>query len=213
MLFIEGEIVTIDAMGTQTAIAEKIREKGADYILAVKDNQKELHSQVKDEFRFAKRTVHSTENIDFGHGRIETRKCKVITDFQFVENENQKWKDLKCVIEVECLREFKNSDKPNERAVRYFISSLGQIDPEKTLDYTRAHWGVENKLHWVLDVQFGEDYSRKRYLNAAENYSIIMKVALNMLKNDTKTKQGIQGKRLKAAWNDSYLMEILGVKV
>jgi predicted transposase YbfD/YdcC len=213
MLFIEGDIVTIDAMGTQTAIAEKIREKGADYILAVKDNQKELHSQVKDEFRFANRSVVSTENVDFGHGRIETRKCKVIADFQFVKNESNKWKDLKCVVEVECVREFKNSDKPKEKAVRYFISSLGEIEPAKILDYTRAHWGVENKLHWVLDVQFGEDYSRKRYLNAAENYSIIMKVALNMLKNDTKTKQGIQGKRLKAAWNDNYLMELLGVKV
>ena len=213
MLFIEGDIVTIDAMGTQTAIAEKIREKGADYILAVKDNQKELHSQVKDEFRFAKSSIVSTENVDFGHGRIETRKCKVIADFQFVKNESNKWKDLKCVVEVECVREFKNSDKPKEKAVRYFISSLGEIEPAKILDYTRAHWGVENKLHWVLDVQFGEDYSRKRYLNAAENYSIIMKVALNMLKNETKTKQGNQGKRLKAAWNDNYLMELLGVKV
>ena len=126
----------------------------------------------------------------------------MITDFQFIEIENQKWKDLKCVVEVECMREFKTSDKPNEKAVRYSISSLGEIDPAKILDYTRDHWGVENMLHWVLDVQFGEDYSRKSYLNAAENYSIIMKVALDMLKNDTK-----------AAWNDNYLTEILGLKV
>lgn len=210
LLFLEGSIITIDAMGTQTAIAEKIVEKEADYILAVKDNQRELYTQIKDEFRFAK-NPKSKEVVDYGHGRIETRKCSIITDFEFVRNEN--WKALNCVIRVESLREFKNSDRPNERADRYFISSVKDSDPGLILDYTRAHWGVENKLHWVLDVQFGEDQSRKRSQNAAENYSIIMKTALNILKNDTKTKQGIQGKRLKAAWNDTYLRELLGIKV
>lgn len=212
LLFIEGDIVTIDAMGTQLEIAEKIVEKGADYILAVKDNQKELHEQINDEYRFAK-NLSSKEMIDFGHGRVETRKCSVITDFKFVENENDKWKELKCIIKMESKREFKNSDKPTETDVRYYISSLSESNPELFLKYIRAHWGVENKLHWILDVQFGEDQSRKRQQNSAENYSVIMKMALNILKNETKTKQGIQGKRLKAAWNEAYLSELLGIKV
>lgn len=212
LLFIEGDIVTLDAMGTQVAIAEKIIDKGADYILAVKDNQKELHDQIKDEYRFAKNVI-SKEDVDFGHGRIETRKCSLITDFKFIENKNNKWKGLKCVIKMESKREFKNSNRPTETDVRYYISSLNENNPELLLGYIRAHWGVENKLHWILDVQFGEDQSRKRYENSTENYSIIMKMALNILKNETKTKQGIQGKRLKAGWNENYLSELLGIKV
>lgn len=212
LLFIEGDIVTIDAMGTQTEIVKKIIDKKADYILAVKDNQKELFEQVKDEFKFAK-NPHTVEDVDFGHGRIETRKCSLISDFQFIENKDDKWLNLKSIIRVESLREFKNSDKPNESAVRYFISSLVEQDPMIVLNYTRSHWAVENKLHWILDVQFGEDQSRKRNENAAENYSILMKIALNLLKNETTTKQGIQGKRLKAAWNETYLWNVLKIKV
>lgn len=212
LLSVEGDILTIDAMGTQTAIASKIIDKGADYILAVKDNQKELHEQIKDEFFFGK-NIKRFEDICIGHGRIETRKCSVISDFKFVENPEDKWKNLRCIIKIESLREFKNSDKPDENAIRYFISSIEDYDPKKLLHYVRSHWGVENKLHWILDVQFGEDQSRKRNENAAQNYSIIMKMALNLLKNETSTKQGIQGKRLKAAWNEDYLWKVLDIKV
>lgn len=212
LLSIEESVVTIDAMGTQTDIAEKIIDKGANYILAVKGNQKTLFEEVKDEFRFAKE-LQSFEDIDFGHGRIETRKCTVISKFQFIKNVNDKWKNLSCIVKVESLREFKNSSKPNESAVRYFISSVQEPNPKTILNQIRLHWGIENKLHWILDVQFGEDQSRKRNENAAQNYSIILKIALNLLKNDKKTKQGIQGKRLKAAWNMDYLWEILNIKV
>lgn len=211
LLFIQGDIVTIDAMGTQTAIAEKIIEKEADYILAVKDNQKQLFQDIKDEFQFGK-SLLINEDIDFGHGRIETRICSVISDFQFIDNSNQKWKNLKQVIKLESIREFKNSDKTTEKATRYYISSLYE-QPEQYQKHIRSHWGVENKLHWVLDVGFSEDASRKRAENAAQNYSIILKIALNLLKNDKTTKQGIAGKRLKAAWNHQYLKKLFNIKV
>ena len=211
LLFIEGDIVTIDAMGTQTAIAKKIREKEAHYILAVKDNQKELRQEIEDEFRFGT-SIDTIEHLDFGHGRIETRVCSVISKFKFIANEDDKWKDLSQIIRVESTREFKNSKKETEKEIRYYISSLIE-SAENYQHYIRSHWGVENKLHWILDVAFSEDASRKRNDNAAQNYSIILKMALNLLKNDKTTKQGIQGKRLKAAWNESYLRKVMKIKV
>jgi predicted transposase YbfD/YdcC len=119
---------------------------------------------------------------------------------------------LKSIIKLESIREFKNSSKQPEIATRYYITSL-QETPITLLSNIRAHWGVENKLHWVLDVQFKEDQSRKRNENATQNYSTVLKIALNLLKNDKTVKQGIQGKRLKAGWDNSYLLRILNVKV
>lgn len=197
LLLIEGNIITIDAMGTQTEIAKKIIEKEADYILAVKENQKQLSEEIKDEFRFCK-SAQVSEHIDIEHGRIETRVCTVISDFQFINNENNNWKGLKQIIKIESKREFKNSDKKTEIATRYYISSLNET-AENYQRHIRAHWGIENKLHWILDVGFSEDESRKRSGNATQNYSILLKMALNIFKNDTSTKQGIAGKRLKAA--------------
>ena len=210
-LFIEGNIITIDAMGTQTDIANKIIENQADYILAVKENQEQLLEEIKDEFRFSK-NIKTDINIDYGHGRIETRKCSVVSDFQFIENNNNKWNKLNQVIKIESLREFKNSDKLPEKATRYYISSLKDtaINYQKNI---RSHWGVENKLHWTLDVAFSEDASRKRNNNAAQNYSILLKIALNLLKNEKTERQGIAGKRLKAGWNEDYLLKVLNVKV
>lgn len=210
-LFIAGNIVTIDAMGTQTAIADKIIEKQADYILAVKGNQKELWEQVKDEFRFAQQ-VDYYQSTDIGHGRIETRTCSVISDFQFIENKDNKWNKLQQIIKIQSVREFKNSNKPKETATRYYISSL-QDKAQNYQQHIRSHWSIENKLHWVLDVAFSEDASRKRAGNAAQNYSILLKIALNLLKNEKTEKQGIQGKRLKAAWNEEYLIKVLNLKV
>ncbi len=210
-LMIQGNIITIDAMGTQTNIANKIIENDADYILAVKGNQKELLNEIKDEFKFSK-TIETDTNTDIGHGRIETRKCSVISKFQFIENNDNKWNSLKQIIKIESVREFKNSDKPSEKATRYYITSLNE-SAENHQEYIRSHWGVENKLHWTLDVAFSEDGSRKRKNNAAQNYSILLKIALNLLKNEKSEKQGIAGKRLKAGWNNQYLLKILNLKV
>ena len=210
LITVKGCTVTIDAMGCQQDIARKIIKEEANYILAVKENQKQLHQDIKDEFRFAKNIqIDLSEELD--HGRIETRKCSVITDFKFIEN-TEEWAGLKSIIKIDSIREFKNSDKPTETATRYYISSL--LTQEK--DFQRAirlHWGIENKLHWVLDVAFSEDASRKRAGNASQNFSILSKVALNLLKNETSEKQGIKGKRLKAAYDQSYLLKVLGKKV
>jgi len=210
-LLIEGNIITIDAMGTQTNIADKIIKNGADYILAVKGNQETLLEEIKDEFRFSK-SIETHTDMDLGHGRIETRKCSVISNFKFINNTDNKWNKLNQIIKIESIREFKNSDKATENATRYYISSL----EDTAVNYQsniRSHWGVENKLHWILDVAFSEDSSRKRNGNAAQNYSILLKIALNLLRNEKTEKQGVAGKRLKAGWNESYLLKLLNIKV
>lgn len=210
-LMLEDTIITIDAMGTQTDIADKIIENGADYILAVKENQSQLLEDIQDEFKFSK-SIEIETDTDLGHGRIETRKCSVISEFQFIDNTNNKWNNLSRIIRIESIREFKNSDKKPEKATRYYISSLAD-SAENFQQNIRDHWGVENKLHWTLDVAFSEDASRKRSKNAAQNYSILLKIALNLLKNEKTEKQGIAGKRLKAGWNESYLLKVLNIKV
>jgi len=210
ILNIEGNTITIDAMGTQKEIAKKIISKDASYILAVKSNQPQLLEHIEDEFRFSKQTKTYLDQ-DLGHGRIETRKCSVITDFQFIGHNNE-WKNLQSIIKIESTREFKNSDRPIEKATRYYISSL-QNDANEFQSKIRSHWAVENKLHWTLDVAFSEDASRKRAGNAAQNYSILLKIALNLLKNEPTKKASVKTKRLEAAWNESYLIKILGLKV
>jgi predicted transposase YbfD/YdcC len=210
LLDIVEQTVTIDAMGTQKEIAEKIIKNGGNYILAVKANQAQLLEHIEDEFKFAKQLKISV-NEDFGHGRIETRTCSVITDFKFIENEND-WKNLTSIIRVESIRAFKNSDKATEKATRYYISNL-ENNANVFQDSIRSHWAIENKLHWTLDVSFGEDASRKRKGNAAQNYSVLLKIALNLLKNEKTEKQGVKGKRLKAAWDEDYLRKLLNLKV
>ena len=124
---------------------------------------------------------------DLDHGRIETRRCSVITDFRFIENKEE-WAGLESIIKIESTREFKNSDKPTETATRYYISSL--LTGAKELQTAiRLHWGIENKLHWVLDVAFSEDASRKRTGNASQNFSILSKIALNLLKKEGQFKK------------------------
>ena len=208
VLSLTDSIVTIDAMGCQTAIAEKIIEKGADYVLAVKNNQELLFENIGDEFRFSKE-IEVDEDIDLGHGRIETRKCSIINDLQHIENKD-KWLGLNTVIKIESTREFKNSDKPTEKAVRYYISSL-KIPAKEFQHVVRSHWSIENKLHWTLDVSFSEDQSRKRDKNAAQNFSVLLKIALNLLKNETTAKVGVKGKRLKAGWDNQYLEKLINL--
>ena len=206
ILSLENTVITIDAMGCQKEIATAIIKKDADYILAVKENQKKLCQNIEDEFRFGKNIKSSTSN-DLGHGRIETRVCSIVTDFQFIKPVN-KWENLTTVVKIESTREFKNSDKPTETATRYYISSL-ETSTEYFQKAIRSHWGVENKLHWTLDVAFSEDASRKRIGNSAQNFSMITKIALNLLKNEKIAKQGVKGKRFKAALDNQYLIKVL----
>jgi predicted transposase YbfD/YdcC len=210
ILFIEGNTITIDAMGAQKEIAQKIIDKKGDYVLAIKANQPEMWNKIQDEFRFYKPKYQHT-TIDAGHGRIETRYCSVITDFQFIEKDNP-WPKLKSIIKVESIREFKNSSKKPEKSVRYYISSK-EVNAEDFLRIVRNHWAIENKLHWILDVGFSEDASRKRTGNAARNYSLLLKIALNLLKNEKTEKQSIKTKRLKTAWDNDYMLKVLNIKV
>ena len=210
LIAIKGCVVTIDAMGCQKDIAKAIIKQGAGYILAVKENQKQLYQDIQDEFRFGK-AIQAYTHEDLGHGRIETRKCSLIDTFEFIGN-TDKWTELKSIVKIESIREFKNANKANETAIRYYISSL-KTSPEALLKMVRLHWGIENKLHWALDVAFSEDASRKRAGNAAQNFSVLSKIALNLLRKDKITKQGLKGKRLKAAYDNSYLLKILGMKV
>ena len=210
ILDISEQTITIDAMGTQKEIAEKIIKNDANYILAVKANQAHLLENIEDEFRFTK-PLESNVHQDIGHGRIETRTCSVITDFKFIESQND-WKDLASIIRIESVREFKNTDKETEKATRYYISNL-EDKATKFQHSIRSHWAVENKLHWALDVSFSEDASRKRNKNAAQNYSVLLKIALNLLKNEKTEKQGVKGKRLKAGWDNQYLLKVLKIKV
>jgi predicted transposase YbfD/YdcC len=208
VLALKDTIVTIDAMGCQTNIATKIIAKDADYILAVKGNQEQLYQDITDEFKFSKNVNTSLEE-DLDHGRIETRKCSIITDFKFIEKIN-KWKNLKTLVKIESIREFKNSKKPTEKAVRYYISSLNAEakDFQKAI---RSHWSIENKLHWTLDVAFCEDDSRKRSKNASQNFSILNKIALNLLKNEKTSKIGVKSRRMKAGWDNHYLIKVLNL--
>ncbi len=205
ILEIRGCIITIDAMGCQTEIADKIIEKEADYILAVKGNQGTLEKDIKDTIKFSKPT-DEFEETDFGHGRIETRKCSVYTDFSHIENISR-WAGIKSIVKIESLRIIKDTGK-EERELRLYISSI-KPDARKISNGIRKHWGIENSLHWVLDVSFGEDKSMKRNVNAVENFSIINRIALNLIKQEKSKKISNKGKRLDAGWDNDYLLKIL----
>ena len=193
-LCLENTVVTTDAMGCRESIAKDITDKEADYILVVKTNQKQLYQNIQDEFRFAEHIV-TTTNDNLDHGRIETRRCSVISNFQFIPL-NNKWKGLKSVIKIESTRAFKNSDKPTGKATRYYISSL-DASAEDFQKAIRSHLGIENKLHWILDVAFSEDASRKRSGNAAQNFSRLLKIALNLLKMIKLSRLGLKVKDTK----------------
>lgn len=205
VLEIKGCIVTIDAMGCQTEIAEKIIEKEADYILAVKGNQGSLEEGIIDTIKFEK-PIETYEDIDYGHGRIETRVCSIYTDFSHIENWSR-WKNLQCIAKVDSNRYIKSTGV-NEAEMRLYICSVIPC-AENIGKSIRAHWGIENSLHWVLDVAFKEDHSMKTNPIAAQNFSIINRIALNLLSNEKSKKRSVKGKRLDAGWNNDYLLKIL----
>jgi predicted transposase YbfD/YdcC len=203
LLNIKGSIITIDAMGTQTAIAGKIIENGGDYILAVKGNQGTLEEEVHTTCK-RNRPVFDSCTVDKGHGRIETRRCEVFEKGLIVDFDNR-WKELASVIKITSVRELTGKTETQER---FYISSL-KADNDFN-HYIRSHWGVENGLHWILDMTFREDEQRKRAKHAAANFAIVRKIALNMLKKDT-GKQSLRTKRLKAAWNKDFLITLLKI--
>lgn len=210
MLELCGAIVTIDAMGCQTKIAQQIVEAGGDYILAVKGNQGTLHAGIVEHFLdhldddFARVGVSRHETNERGHGRLEHRTyyvCDVPEDLPDAD----RWKGLVQIGMAisDTIRDGKPCDD-----VRYFILSK-KLTARRFGTLVRSHWGIENSLHWQLDISFGEDESRVRKDHAAVNLAVLRRIGLSLLKNETSSKVGIKNKRLVAAWNTDYLHKVL----
>lgn len=212
LLNVKGNIITIDAMGCQKTIAEKIHEKEADYVLALKGNQGSLYDDVKLflEAEAAKAAASAIEDryeeTDKGHGRIETRKCIVSSQLDWLEQKLQ-WPGLKTLAMIEETREMGNKISFERR---FFISSL-LADAKQIAMAVRAHWLIENALHWTLDVVFNEDHSRVRKQNAGQNMALIRHIVFNMLGNAKKAFKeiGLKALRKKAAWGNATLDLIL----
>lgn len=207
-LDLTGTVVTIDAMGCQTAIAKQIIEQEGDYVLSLKGNQGTLHDDVKTWFTSTLAPAVGSVDINAGHGRIETRSVQVSNDIEWLQERHPNWLGLRSIIAVSATRELKDK---TETETRYFISSLDGKDPARLGKAVRAHWSVENNLHWVLDVAFDEDRNRTRVGNSAANLAIIRHAALNLIKNEKSSKVGVKTKRAKAGWNDRFLLKILGI--
>ena len=207
-LALDGCVVTLDAMGCQKKIAEKIRECKADYILAVKGNQKILDNDIRffmDDL-IARSACPCSTQSNGGHGRIEKRTTWYTNDVEWF-SEKEKWRDLTGFAVVESERTLKGVTSIDRR---YYITSLGGVSAQEIGDKIRQHWGVENKLHWCLDVTFSEDHSTIRDSFGAQNMSLLRKIAMNLIKTD-KTKQSVRGKILKASWDSSFLATLLGI--
>lgn len=207
LLMIKDCVITIDAMGCQKKIAKKIIAKQADYVLMVKDNQKNLLRQIKATFDSIP-SEKKDEKLDMDHGRIENRTCEMIDDLSLLTN-SKDWKSLKSVVKVTSERTDKHSGKSSQQS-RYYITSLSK-DPDRLNNIIRAHWKVENNLHWVLDVVFKEDQSLKKKGNSALNFNIITKIALALIDKDTSCKKSKIIKRQSAAMDDLFRAKILGI--
>ena len=206
-LDIAGSIITIDAMGCQTKIAKQIVDNGADYVLSLKGNQGNLHDDIKTWFEGqSNQFLDEPTELDYGHGRIEQRTLHASSDIDWL-NARHDWPYLKSIIAVRASREI---DGTVSEETRYFISSLSCDDKPKLAKAIRAHWQVENNLHWVLDMAFDEDRCRIRQGHSAANMSILRHIALNLVKAEKSSKVGIKTKRLKAGWDNQYMLKILG---
>jgi predicted transposase YbfD/YdcC len=213
LMDLRGATVTIDAIGCQKTVARQIIDAGGDYVLAVKDNQPTLHRRIRAEMddmirnRFKGVWHDRHEQVDAGHGRIETRRVWVTDDLGWLQQARH-WPGLKSVVCVQAQRQVIGQDQSVER--RYFISSL-PADAEALAAAIRGHWGIENRLHHVLDVSFHEDDSRVRRGHGAENLSRLRRMALNLLRSaDRHTKRkSIKGRRKIAAWDHQFLLNLI----
>jgi predicted transposase YbfD/YdcC len=199
--------------GTQPAIAEQIVAQGADYVLVVKGNPERLAQEVTATFAEAERVQFTyvphdyAKTVDKGHGRLEIRECWTISREDYLEAlcTRATWSGLRTLAMVRATRQ---RGEENRVVTRYSISSLdGQA--ARLRDATRSHWGVENDLHWSLDIAFREDESRVRTGHGAENLAVLRHMALNVLKQEKSAKVGIKTKRLKAGWDETYLLRLL----
>jgi len=211
MLDITDSVVTIDAMGCQKSIAGKIVEHDGHYVLQVKGNQETLHDRLQETFDeltcgSLPHVPHSFhEEVNKGHGRVETRRIWT-TEWIDWFSARSDWAGLKTFVCVESVRRM---DDDTSTARRYYISDLGGQDAKTMLQYVRGHWGIENKLHWSLDVSFREDDLRNRAGHSAENFSRMRRLALNLLRQNKTYKVGAKAKRLRACLDQDYLLKVL----
>lgn len=210
VLDLHGCIVTIDAMGTQKTIAHQIVEQGGDYVLALKGNQGNLFEDVQQIFEQAKAKNFEGIDHDFyetceaGHGRLETRRCWSLGQVEWLIDA-EKWTGFTSIAMVESLR---RCDGKTSRELRYYMSSLTP-DAQRLAESIRTHWSIENPLHWVLDVAFREDECRIRSGHAPENFTLLRHLALSALNQEKTAKVGVKNKRLRAGWDDDYLLKVL----
>lgn len=204
MLDLEGSVVTIDAMGCQKDIAAKIAGGKGQYLLGLKGNQEGVFEAVKALFaaRGGDAMPHETSNI--GHGRIEARSCKVLPASLLAKEHLDGWPELRTLVEIEAHRGQVLRENDFSLETRYYLSSMDE-DASYHNTVVRGHWAIENELHWRMDVTFGEDASRKQQRNAPQNFGVINRVALNLLKNNgEKPKVSIKRRMNKCAMNDDY---------
>jgi predicted transposase YbfD/YdcC len=213
ILALEGCIVTIDAIGCQRAFAQQIVDQEADYVLALKENQGRLYEDVSSFFTYAAekafRHIESDyhKTVNKKHGRIEIRRCWVISDPEYIETlrDKKEWSSLRTIAKVEAERRI---GEESSVTVRYYITSLG-CNAGQVLRSVRAHWGIENSLHWILDIAFREDESRVRKGNGAQNLALLRRLALTLLKREKTVKWGVSTKRFNAACDNAYLLKVL----
>lgn len=204
-------IVTTDAIGCQTEIAAKIIEQEADYVLSLKENQKNLYEAVLGLFAYPEEMawvdIDYHKTVDKGHGRLEVRECWTTSDQDYLDyiGALSDWPGLNSIAMVKAQR---RSGEQKSIKYRLFISSLPS-DAQRILHAVRTHWEIENKVHWVLDVVFREDDCRIRKGNGAQNFAVLRHIALNLLRQEASVKGSIRAKRLKAAWDHHYLLKIL----
>jgi len=212
-LAISGSIITIDAMGTQTHIAQTIIEAEADYVLSVKENQGHLYEDISvlfavdqaQDFKYA--SFEHAEITNKDHGRIEVRKCWSTSNPEYLNliREVNNWAGLQTIVMVLGTRIV--AGKKAEH-VRYYISSLPS-NAKRILEIVRTHWAIENQLHWVLDVALNEDHNQVHKDHAPENLAVLRHIALNLLKQEKTAKGGIHAKQLQAGWKEDYLLKVL----
>ncbi|WNK19134.1 ISAs1 family transposase [Halomonas piscis] len=200
LLSLSGVTVTADAMHCQRALSQQITEEGGHYALAVKDNQRAL----LDDVQFMMETASAGEpHVDSGHGRVESRQATVITDIDWLQSAHQ-WPGLKAVGRITRRREL--AEQATEETADYLLSDA--LSPDQLIEVTRQHWGIENHLHWVLDVTMQEDQNRSRRGHSAENLALLRRLALNVAKLEP-SKGSMKGKRKQAGWNDDYLLALI----
>ena len=205
-LEIEGATVTIDAIGCQKAIAEQIAEKNAEYLLSLKKNQKQTFEDVEDSFRFTQQ-LNYHEEWEYDHGRYETRQCSIIKLTGEEQQTFAAWKDLQYLIRIQASRQ---TSKATSQQTRYYLSNAKEGSSAYFNKLVRGHWGIENQLHWHLDVTFQEDACRARSENAPENLNILRKIALQRI-TQRKDKLSKKKRRYRASLNNDYLKEVLNI--